>query len=248
MRKNPVATKAPAEQVVKDIRRATRKLHSSEEKIRIVSSGLRGEDSIAELCRKEGIAQSLYYSWSKEFLEAGKKRLAGDTGRRSLQGSAGVQIYMTPQDNRTAEVLSNALGRSTITAVTESQSRVKALEDSANVSRRSEERPLISANEVLRFPLEEVLVLPEGQYPVRARHIRYYEDRHFGPIDRARKGKALPTIRGFGAVGRLEVVGRLSGLTASAGPAGAEVFGEAARMFQAIAEGAKRTRKVPARV
>ncbi len=63
----PVTAKAPAEQVVKDIRRATRKLHSSEEKIRIVLSGLRGEDSIAELCRKEGIAKSLYYSWSKSF-------------------------------------------------------------------------------------------------------------------------------------------------------------------------------------
>jgi transposase len=68
------------------IRRATRKLHSSEEKIRIVLSGLRGEDSIAELCRKEGIAQSLYYSWSKEFLEAGKKRLAGDTARQANTG------------------------------------------------------------------------------------------------------------------------------------------------------------------
>ncbi|MCB6180244.1 IS3 family transposase, partial [Rhodobacter sp. Har01] len=86
MRKNLVTTKAPAEQVVKDIRRATRKLHSSEEKIRIVLSGLRGEDSIAELCRKEGIAQSLYYSWSKEFLEAGKKRLAGDTAHQANTG------------------------------------------------------------------------------------------------------------------------------------------------------------------
>ena len=82
----PVTIKAPAEQVVKNIRRATRKLHSSEEKIRIVLSGLRGEDSIAELCRKEGIAQSLYYSWSKEFLEAGKKRLAGDTARQANTG------------------------------------------------------------------------------------------------------------------------------------------------------------------
>ncbi len=62
MRKNPVTTKAPSEQVVKDIRRATRKLHSSEEKIRIVLSGLRGEDSIAELCRKEGIAERGYDS------------------------------------------------------------------------------------------------------------------------------------------------------------------------------------------
>ncbi len=84
--KKPVTTKAPAEQVVKDIRPATRKLHSSEEKIRIVLSGLRGEDGIAELCRKEGIAQSLYYSWSKEFLEAGKKRLAGDTARQANTG------------------------------------------------------------------------------------------------------------------------------------------------------------------
>jgi type IV secretion system protein VirD4 len=115
----------------------------------------------------------------------------GETGRRSLQGGAGVQIYMTPQDDRTADVLSNALGRSTVTAVTESQSRIRALEDSANVSRRSEERPLISANEVLRFPLDEVLVLAEGQYPIRARHVRYYEDLHFGPIDRARKGVVL---------------------------------------------------------
>jgi transposase len=82
MRKNPVTTKAPAEQVVKDIRCATRKLHGSEEKIRIVLSGLRGENSIAELCRREGIAQSLYYSWSKELLDAGKKRLAGDTARQ----------------------------------------------------------------------------------------------------------------------------------------------------------------------
>ena len=73
--------KATAEQVVKDIRRATRRHYSTEDKIRVVLSGLRGEDSIAELCRKEGIAQGLYYSWSKEFLEAGKKRLAGDTAR-----------------------------------------------------------------------------------------------------------------------------------------------------------------------
>ena len=67
-----------AEKTVRDIRRATRRHHSAEEKIRIVLEGLRGEVSIAELCRKEGINQNLYYRWSKEFLEAGKKRLAGD--------------------------------------------------------------------------------------------------------------------------------------------------------------------------
>ncbi len=70
-----------SEKVIKDIRRATRKHYSAEDKIRIVLDGLRGEGSIAELCRREGIAQSLYYKWSKEFLEAGKKRLAGDTAR-----------------------------------------------------------------------------------------------------------------------------------------------------------------------
>ena len=75
------STKRPAEQVVKDIRRATRRHFSAEDKIRIVLEGLRGDDSIAELCRKEGIAQSLYYVWSKEFMEAGKRRLAGDTAR-----------------------------------------------------------------------------------------------------------------------------------------------------------------------
>src|SRR6187200_16883 len=75
-----------AEATVRDIRRRTRKQYSAEEKIRIVLAGLRGEDSIAELCRREGISESLYYSWSKEFLEAGKKRLAGDTARQASSG------------------------------------------------------------------------------------------------------------------------------------------------------------------
>jgi transposase len=75
-----------AEQHVREIRRQTRKRHSTEEKIRIVLEGLRGEHSIAELCRRESIAQSLYYKWSKEFLEAGKKRLAGDTERQATSG------------------------------------------------------------------------------------------------------------------------------------------------------------------
>ena len=75
-----------AERVVKDIKRQTRRRFSAEDKIRIVLSGLRGDDSIAELCRQEGIAQSQYYSWSKEFMEAGKKRLAGDTMREANTG------------------------------------------------------------------------------------------------------------------------------------------------------------------
>ena len=80
------SVKEPAEKIVQNIRWATRKRYSAEEKIRIVLVGLRGEDSIAELCRREGISQNLYYRWSKEFLEAGKKRLAGDTAREATSG------------------------------------------------------------------------------------------------------------------------------------------------------------------
>ena len=86
MRQKSVQPKSPSERLVKNIRRATRKRHSSEEKIRIVLDGFRGESSIAELCRREGIAESLYYAWSKEFLEAGKRRLAGDTARAATSG------------------------------------------------------------------------------------------------------------------------------------------------------------------
>ncbi len=75
-----------SQKAIKDIRRATRKQYSAEEKIRIVLDGLRGEETIAELCRREGIAQSIYYKWSKEFLEAGKRRLAGDTARAASTG------------------------------------------------------------------------------------------------------------------------------------------------------------------
>ena len=81
MRQKPGTRRTASEKTIKDIRRATRKQYSAEEKIRIVLDGLRGEETIAELCRREGISQGLYYSWSKEFLEAGKKRLAGDTAR-----------------------------------------------------------------------------------------------------------------------------------------------------------------------
>jgi len=81
MRSKQRNSKASAERVVKDIRRATRKQYNAEEKIRIVLEGLRGDDSIAELCRREGISQGVYYKWSKDFMEAGKKRLTGDTMR-----------------------------------------------------------------------------------------------------------------------------------------------------------------------
>jgi transposase len=75
--------KVSTEQVVREIRRETRRKYSAEEKIRIVLEGLRGEESIAELCRREGINPNMYYKWSKEFLEAGKARLTGDTKRQA---------------------------------------------------------------------------------------------------------------------------------------------------------------------
>ena len=75
--------KKSSEKFVRDIKRITRRKFSSEEKIRIVIDGLRGETSIAELCRREGIAQNLYYRWSKDFMESGKKRLDGDTMREA---------------------------------------------------------------------------------------------------------------------------------------------------------------------
>ena len=86
MNQKSMTKKDTTEKAVRDIRRKTRRKHSPEEKIRVVLDGLRGEDSIAALCRREGIAESLYYSWSKEFLEAGKKRLAGDTARQASTG------------------------------------------------------------------------------------------------------------------------------------------------------------------
>jgi len=75
--------KKPASSLISDLKRKTRRLYSSEEKIRIIIEGMRGETTIAELCRKEGLSQGLYYKWSKDFMEAGKKRLNGDTMREA---------------------------------------------------------------------------------------------------------------------------------------------------------------------
>ncbi len=110
----PVET---AEQHVRDIRRATRKKYSAEEKIRIVLAGLRGEYSISELCRREGIAESLYYSWSKEFLEAGRRRLAGDTERQANTGEVkGLRQEMGDLKELVAELtLENRLLKKSMT-------------------------------------------------------------------------------------------------------------------------------------
>ena len=86
MKQRPAGRPSSSDQIIRDIKRKTRKQYGAEEKIRIVLDGLRGEDSIAELCRREGIAQGLYYKGSKDFMEAGRKRLAGDIVRQANTG------------------------------------------------------------------------------------------------------------------------------------------------------------------
>src|SRR5215831_16272937 len=106
------------EKVVQDIRRRTRRRFSAEEKIRIVLEGLRGEESIATLCRKEGLAPNLDYRWSKEFLEAGKKRLVGDTSREATS----TEVVALRKENARLKqlvaetVLENHLLKKTVTA------------------------------------------------------------------------------------------------------------------------------------
>ena len=106
MRQKSRIAKEPAEKVVRDIRRKSRRRHSAEDRIRIVLEGLRGEDSIAALCRRAGIAESLCYSGSKEFLEAGKKRLAGDTARQATSGEVKALRAEARQDDHRADAQS----------------------------------------------------------------------------------------------------------------------------------------------
>ena len=94
------------EKLVKDIRRCTRKKYSSEEKIRIVLEGMRGEASMAELCRREGLNQTVYYRWSKEFLEAGKQRLAGDIKREASSSEVtGLKKENDPLKRLVADIM-----------------------------------------------------------------------------------------------------------------------------------------------
>ncbi len=101
-----MAKSESAEKAIKDIRRKTRRRFSAEGKIRIVMEGMRGEDSVASLCRREGISANLYYRWSKDFLEAGKKRLAGDTKREASSNEVGeLRKELAQFKEMTAELL-----------------------------------------------------------------------------------------------------------------------------------------------
>ena len=116
----PRRKKQSSEAAVRDIRRKTRRRFSAEEKIRIVLDGLRGELSVAELCRREGIAANLYYRWSKDFLEAGKKQLSGDTVREATSTEVkGLRAENSELKEVVAEMtlLSSTAFRSTSTRV-----------------------------------------------------------------------------------------------------------------------------------
>ena len=99
-----MSKKEGVESKVREIRLKTRGKYSAEEKIRIVLEGLRGEESISALCRREGIAQNLYYSWSREFLEAGKRRLMGDTKREATSGEV---VSLRKENNQLKELVAD---------------------------------------------------------------------------------------------------------------------------------------------
>jgi transposase len=101
-----MAKEVSAEKLVKDIRRKTRRRFAAEEKIRIVLEGLRGEESVTALCRREGISANLYYRWSKEFLEAGKKQLQGDTKREATSSEVG---NLRQENSRLKELVAETL-------------------------------------------------------------------------------------------------------------------------------------------
>lgn len=103
--------KQNARSVISAIKRRTRRLYSAEEKIQIVLECLRGEDSIAAICRKYGVNENNYYVWSKEFLEAGKKRLSGDTER---QATGGEVTNLKKENGQLKEIVADLLMQNTV--------------------------------------------------------------------------------------------------------------------------------------
>lgn len=119
-------------------------------------------------------------------------KLYGQANRLALQAGAGLQIYMTPSDANTAEVLSKALGKYTVIHKTSSGKNIKNWNDTTNISRSAQERPLISSEELLSFSLDKVMILPAGQPPIIGHHIKFYKDSKFMKLYQAQNGKVLP--------------------------------------------------------
>lgn len=113
--------------------------------------------------------------------------------RLSLMAAAGVQAYLTPQDELTAEVLSKALGQETITSSSKSTPLFRmAFSRDGNLSERSEERALISEGQLKRMPDEDVMIIPRSQYPIKAKRVLHYQDKRFVRLFKRGRGKALP--------------------------------------------------------
>ena len=180
MKQKSVPARAPAEQVVKDIRRATRRHFSAEDKIRIVLEGLRGEESIAELCRREGIVQNLYYRWSKDFLEAGKKRLAGDTARAATSDEV-------KDLRREANALKEVVAELTLAAIPSTAA------PSRTPSRSSEADP----------ETEAVMMIGEIGGPQEAEAAQFIRDHMTKPVAAYIAGLTAPKGRRSGHAGAI---------------------------------------------
>jgi type IV secretion system protein VirD4 len=152
----------------------------------------------------------------------------GENTRRALQGNAGVKLYLTPSDEKTVEELSKAVGKTTKTVVTRSQSIGKNPFEGRSQSTRTEESSLLPEDEARRLPLDEIVMVIDAQMPVRAKRIQYFDDRLFKAIHAAQTGELpFPKPGGGGSQGKLPLSVRAMPMTPPAnGPSGPEAVVE----------------------
>ncbi|MFY9239942.1 MAG: type IV secretory system conjugative DNA transfer family protein, partial [Roseovarius sp.] len=152
----------------------------------------------------------------------------GENTRRALQGNAGVKLYLTPSDEKTVEELSKAVGKTTKTVVTRSQSIGKNPFEGRSQSTRTEESSLLPEDEARRLPLDEIVMVIDAQMPVRAKRIQYFDDRLFKAIHAAQTGELpFPKPGGGGAQGTLPLSVRAMPMTPPAnGPSGPDAVVE----------------------
>jgi len=155
----------------------------------------------------------------------------GENTRRALQGNAGVKLYLTPSDEKTVEELSKAVGKTTKTVITRSQSIGKNPFEGRSQSTRTEESSLLPEDEARRLPLDEIVMVIDAQMPVRAKRIQYFDDRLFKAIHDAQTGELpFPGLGGGGPQGTLPLSMRAMPMTPpSKGPRGSEADVERAR-------------------
>jgi type IV secretion system protein VirD4 len=155
----------------------------------------------------------------------------GENTRRALQGNAGVKLYLTPSDEKTVEELSKAVGKTTKTVITRSQSIGKNPFEGRSQSTRTEESSLLPEDEARRLPLDEIVMVIDAQMPVRAKRIQYFDDRLFKAIHAAQTGELpFPEPGGGGSQGTLPLSMRAMPMTPPpVGSGGSEADVEAER-------------------